>query len=670
MSYSASKQQSQLKNGSNRTNPTNAQHVMAAPPPPQNAGAPATAPTYSMASLYVGDLHPEVTESMLFEKFSAAGPVLSIRVCRDNASRMSLGYAYVNFQQPADAERALDTMNFETMLDKQMRIMWSQRDPAARRSGNCNIFIKNLDKDIDNKSIYDTFSLFGNIASCKVAVDEEGISRGYGFVHFENESSALNAIEKVNGMLLSGKKVYVGKFQSRGQRLREFGDTGRKFTNVFVKNFGDNLDDEKLVKLFEKFGTISSATVMKDAAGKPKGFGFVAYAEAEDAAKAVEEMNDQILEGTELKLLVCRAQKKSERSSELKRAYEAKKQERIQRYQGVNLYVKNLEENVNDEELKKHFDSFGTITSAKVMTDENGRSKGFGFVCFEKPEEATNAVTEMNSKMVGTKPLYVALAQRKEDRKAQLASQYMQKLATLRMHPGAVPNMYPNAQGGFFVTNTIPAQTRFQPMRGAPNVGNRPGNMYPNQPLIVQYPQVNNNRNVYAQGVHRNQPPRPQYNMGPRNNMQGPPRGGPPMQGMPPMHMRQGPPPQQQQPRGGQPQAPQQPAQQPQQQKQYYGNQGRSGPPQSAQSGIVISGQEPLTSHMLAQAAPQEQKQLLGERIYAQIEKMFPGHKDAGKITGMMLEIDNSELIMMLQDEELFRSKVDEASAVLNTAAQ
>lgn len=596
-----------------------------------NANAPAAgAAAYPMASLYVGDLHPDVTEAQLFEKFSTAGPVLSIRVCRDAITRRSLGYAYVNFQNPADAERALDTMNFDTLNNKPIRIMWSQRDPSVRRSGAGNIFIKNLDKRIDTKSMYDTFSLFGTILSCKIATDEEGQSRGYGFIHFETEDSAQQAIERVNGMLLDGKKVFVGKFQSRGARMRELGDSGRRFTNVFVKNFGEEFDDDKLADLFKKFGEITSSAVMKDNEGKSKGFGFVAFTTAEAAEAAVEDMNEYELPGSKNKLTVCRAQKKSERQAELKRRFEAQKAERLQRYQGVNLYVKNLDDSITDEDLRAQFESFGKITSAKVMCDEGGRSKGFGFVCFEKPDDATKAVVDMNNKMVCSKPLYVALAQRKEDRKAQLASQYMQRLAAMRMqNPTNIPGtMYAPTQGGFFVSSNIQR----------PYVGGMQGNNVRNPtprwngvgggnyniPYMVP--------NQYG-NVHR--PPRsmrPQFQAGQR-----PPRM--PMQGQPNVR-----------PMGKVAQP-------------FYQNYNA---PQMRQPIMQqgISHSEPLNSQFLAQASKQEQKQIIGERLFPLIERLAP-NDDTGKITGMMLEMDNAELLMFLENEELLAQKVSEASVVL-----
>lgn len=226
---------------------------------------------FSTGSLYVGDLHPDVTEAMLYEKFSTAGQVLSLRLCRDAVTKRSLGYGYVNFSQTADAERALDTMNFDLLKGKPIRIMWCQRDPALRKSGIGNVFIKNLDKNIDNKAMYDTFSAFGNILSCKVALDEYGYSKGYGFVHFENEEAANKAIEKVNGMLLNAKKVYVGKFIPRAEREKALGGKAKQFTNVFVKNFGNHMPDERFYEMFSRFGEITSSVVMRFMDGSSKG---------------------------------------------------------------------------------------------------------------------------------------------------------------------------------------------------------------------------------------------------------------------------------------------------------------------------------------------------------------------------------------------------------------
>uniref|UniRef100_A0A8C3HYF9 PABC domain-containing protein n=1 Tax=Chrysemys picta bellii TaxID=8478 RepID=A0A8C3HYF9_CHRPI len=71
---------------------------------------------------------------------------------------------------------------------------------------------------------------------------------------------------------------------------------------------------------------------------------------------------------------------------------------------------------------------------------------------------------------------------------------------------------------------------------------------------------------------------------------------------------------------------------------------------------VHIHGQEPLTASMLAAAPPQEQKQMLGERLYPLIHAMHASL--AGKITGMLLEIDNSELLLMLESPESLHSKV------------
>ncbi|NWH60775.1 PABP4 protein, partial [Geococcyx californianus] len=644
----------------------------------------AAASSYPMASLYVGDLHPDVTEAMLYEKFSPAGPVLSIRVCRDMITRRSLGYAYVNFQQPADAERALDTMNFDVIKGKPIRIMWSQRDPSLRKSGVGNVFIKNLDKSIDNKALYDTFSAFGNILSCKVVCDENG-SKGYAFVHFETQDAADRAIEKMNGMLLNDRKVFVGRFKSRKEREAELGAKAKEFTNVYIKNFGDDMDDERLKELFSKYGKTLSVKVMTDPTGKSKGFGFVSFEKHEDANKAVEEMNGKDINGK--MVFVGRAQKKVERQAELKRKFEQLKQERLSRYQGVNLYIKNLDDTIDDEKLRKEFSPFGSITSAKVML-EDGRSKGFGFVCFSSPEEATKAVTEMNGRIVGSKPLYVALAQRKEERKAHLTNQYMQRIAGMRALPAnTIINQFQPAAGGYFMPAVPQAQSR--PTYYAPN---QMAQMRPN-PRWQQ-----GGRPQGFQGMPsamRQSGPRPALrHLAPAGNAQA-------ARGLPAAAQRVG--------KKcwcaghnlnsavgirhpsllahyfrclqfcslagisttGQNLAPRPPvaAPAPRAIPPYkYASTVRSPHPavpplQAPQPAVHVQGQEPLTASMLAAAPPQEQKQMLGERLFPLIQAMHPSL--AGKITGMLLEIDNSELLHMLESPESLRSKVEEAVAVL-----
>ena len=112
--------------------------------------------------------------------------------------------------------------------------MWNQRDPSLRKSGPGNVYVKNLDRNISNKALYDTFSLFGNILSCKVASDaQSGKSRGYGYIHYETAEAAKKAIERVNGMQFGDKAVEVKDFIEYVDRPKS-----ENFTNTYVLRAG------------------------------------------------------------------------------------------------------------------------------------------------------------------------------------------------------------------------------------------------------------------------------------------------------------------------------------------------------------------------------------------------------------------------------------------------
>jgi len=84
---------------------------------------------------------------------------------------------------------------------------------------------------------------------------------------------------------------------------------------------------------------------------------------------------------------------------------------------GNKLYVGNLAFSVDQEGLKKLFESFGEITEAVVISDKfSGRSKGFGFVTFAKEEDAQKAISEMNEKEVEGRALKVNEARPMEER--------------------------------------------------------------------------------------------------------------------------------------------------------------------------------------------------------------------------------------------------------------
>lgn len=603
------------------------------------------------ASLYVGDLHPDVTDGQVFDHFSEFKSLASVRVCRDSSTGRSLCYGYINFIAPLDAIRAIEVKNHSMLNGKVIRVMWSHRDPDARKSGIGNLFVKNLGESIDNAKLQEMFLKFGNILSSKVVVSDDGKSRGYGFVQFESEESANAAIEKLNGSSVGGKHMFVGKFVKKSDRILP--STDPKYTNLYVKNLDTDVTEEVLKDTFTEFGKVLSLVISKDDNGNSRGFGFVNFESPDDAMQAREAMNGSQL-GSKV-LYVARAQKKAEREQILRRQFEEKRKEQILKYQGSNVYVKNIDDDVTDDELREHFSQCGTITSAKLMRDGKGISRGFGFVCFSTPEEAYKAVNTFHGYMFRKKPLYVAIAQRKDERQAQLQLQYAQHLAGL-------------AGPSTFIHGAYPPLYYAAPPSVVSHVSPRPGLMY--QPLGL--------RPGWRAGGFA-PPTRPGFQQSPlpvtprrqhrqsRGRMNGhmlPPGVGHTASYVPFI------------------QQPSQPVtsskdssnQQRTGQLKYVPN-GRvremskgSGISSSVLTNSVGTGSEgsEILSSKLSASPPEQQKQILGERLYPLVHKHKPDL--AAKITGMILEMDNAELLLLLDSPESLATKVDEAVEVLEVS--
>ncbi|KAK3557672.1 hypothetical protein QTP70_033031, partial [Hemibagrus guttatus] len=113
-------------------------------------------------------------------------------------------------------DRAIEMFNFELLLGRPMQVMWSNWEPTAKTIKGGNIFIRNLDPSIDSTSLFDTFSMFGRIVSCKVVE-----SKGYGYVQYESVEAAAEAIEWLNGKLLKDCQVTIEYFKSWEERLAE-----------------------------------------------------------------------------------------------------------------------------------------------------------------------------------------------------------------------------------------------------------------------------------------------------------------------------------------------------------------------------------------------------------------------------------------------------------------
>ncbi|RKP11481.1 hypothetical protein BJ684DRAFT_591, partial [Piptocephalis cylindrospora] len=168
-------------------------------------------------------LEEKCNEKLLTELFVQAGPVVRVFMPKDRVTQVHQGFAFVEMGSEEDADYAIRIMHGIHLHGRPIRVNKSQQDPRSLDVG-ANLFIGNLDAgSIDEKVLFDTFSVFGTIIHPpKLARDlETGASLGYGFVSYDSFEAADAAIEGMHGQFLANKPCtvdYAYKKDGRGER--------------------------------------------------------------------------------------------------------------------------------------------------------------------------------------------------------------------------------------------------------------------------------------------------------------------------------------------------------------------------------------------------------------------------------------------------------------------
>ena len=407
--------------------------------------------------LFISELPENINKTEL-ENFFAdyKSDIFTMQIDSNHKRHDNTKRATIIFKEHEKAAEARNNLNMKKLKGKALNIMWHETDNSVRYNNRANLFVKGIPANAQPRQIYELFAKYGEIISCKICENEDGDFLGYGYINYYNLDSANNAIQNLNNTKFLDSNLEVEHFQRKNERLQ----APEENCSLYIKNIPEKYAKiEELKKLFSKFGTITFSKMFKD--DNNRDYAIIIFSEAGNARKAKEELNDKKLnEKDELPLYVDLLQKKSERKRILANKITENNNKLNQENKNCNLYVKNLPRELTEEKMKEIFSKVGEVKSVKkdkyiLQTKENGKdveyveSRGFGYVCYTKEEDAKKAIEEFNEKKLpgfenSPMPVLVSIFMPKNERK-QFLSKLQEQENNFSMNPPqySYPMLYP-----------------------------------------------------------------------------------------------------------------------------------------------------------------------------------------------------------------------------------
>ncbi|KAM1512953.1 hypothetical protein ACFX1Z_024445 [Malus domestica] len=268
-------------------------------------------------SVYVGNIHTQVTEPLLQEVFASTGAVESCKLIRKEKS----SYGFIHYFDRRSAALAIVSLNGRHLFGQPIKVNWAyasgQREDT---SGHFNIFVGDLSPEVTDATLFACFSVYNSCSDARVMWDQKtGRSRGFGFVSFRNQQDAQNAINDLTGKWLGSRQIRCN-WAMKGAGANEDKQSSDaksvvELTNGSSEDGKDTTNSEapennpqyttvyvSQLDLHRHFHALGVGVIEEVRLQRDKGFGFVRFNTHAEATLAIQMGNTQsILCGRQLK---------------------------------------------------------------------------------------------------------------------------------------------------------------------------------------------------------------------------------------------------------------------------------------------------------------------------------------------------------------------------------
>lgn len=290
---------------------------------------------------------------------------------------------------------------------------------SANQASLTSLFVGNLDTRVYRELLTEIFSLAGDVTQCHVVYDKNtGVSSGFGFVQYDDHSTAEAAMDKFRGRSIYGKLLTIdwARASSRDTATGKADDPASHFC-LFVGNLSPDVTDEQLVTAFSEFGSCSSAKCAKDpVTHKTQGFAFVSFRERPHAVAAMEAMNGQLLNNRPLRVDWAKGKTGANKTDD-PAAPEPKKEslsfEAVlaqTTLNNVTAYISGLPASTNEDGIREIFSRHGPIREVRIPESAKTQSSEtiYAFVRYMDHTSAAKAIFEcQGGTLVETKTVNV-----------------------------------------------------------------------------------------------------------------------------------------------------------------------------------------------------------------------------------------------------------------------